>query len=205
MYAGKQLKRLRQELDINQEEFAKAVNVSQSYYSSVEMGKKPITNKILSVIEKKWGVKQDWFTKDYTSLSAYKVGVVNGGNNGGSKVPEDFFDKPAFLRRKIAFEKQLQVYLKKNPDVQKIESAIIELFGAEYILSIVSQKHLNFITEFPDKPNTSFEDALNGYWKHIEALKPYKNAFIHLAEALNRFYKEMYEAGDPYFEFAADY
>lgn len=56
MYAGAQIKRIRQSLEFNQEEMANILGISQSYYSSIEKGKKPITDKLLQAYYDKLGV-----------------------------------------------------------------------------------------------------------------------------------------------------
>lgn len=63
MYAGKKLRQLRQGLDLTQTEFAEALGLSQSYYSSVEAGKRKITPKMIEKINAKWKVDQGYFKK----------------------------------------------------------------------------------------------------------------------------------------------
>lgn len=86
MYAGKKLKSLRQTLDINQEDFAKAIGLSQPYYSAVESGKKPISKKMIDKIYQNWKGVAGYFEDGYNSeLDTALKGVELGGIIGGDK------------------------------------------------------------------------------------------------------------------------
>jgi transcriptional regulator with XRE-family HTH domain len=212
MYVGKQLKKLRQGLDFSQEGFATAIGVSQSYYSSVERSKKPITNKILTTIAEKWGVKLDWFEKDFPSLSAYNMGVNNGGINGGIIISgqeknrkEAAKSSTARESKQLVYARKLKAYLDKNPDIRDFEHAATMVFGSEYIISEINKKYFDFTMTYGNlDEEQTIDEYIDSYWKGFANLMPYKDAFIHLSEALDRFYKEMYQAGDTYFEFAKE-
>ena len=50
MYIGKKLKMLRLSNNLTQEQLSDSLKVSQSYYSSIEKGKKPVSEKLLNML-----------------------------------------------------------------------------------------------------------------------------------------------------------
>ncbi|WP_312339529.1 helix-turn-helix transcriptional regulator [Sphingobacterium sp.] len=92
MYAGSIVKKIRQGLDVNQDEMARVLEISQSYYSSIENGKKPISDKLINTYRNKLGiliVKDSSVNRD-GSISE-KVGGIKIDIHGG--ISDKYFDK----------------------------------------------------------------------------------------------------------------
>lgn len=93
MYVGKKIKQLRVDLNLSQEEFAEKLNVSQSYFSAIERGKKQISNKMLSKVCDVFGVNRSYFfgggdQSNASTLMGKNMGVnmgVFGNNRNGKK------------------------------------------------------------------------------------------------------------------------
>ena len=219
MYGGKALKNLRLHLGLSQADFSKELEVSQSYYSSLELSKKPITNKTLAIIESKWGVKSNYFSDPYAQIQLMQVGGNNGGKMGGSPAlstelashtsksntkNNDTFSTLRESKQAVFFLK-LAAYLEKNPDIQGIEADAQTLVQGEYFMHIVFENYLTFIFEHEELQKETPDEHIKYYYGKLESLRPFKEAFNHLATALKTFYKEMYKAGDTYFDFAKEY
>ncbi len=66
MYVGKKLRQLRLSLDINQTEMANSLDLSQSYYSAVEAGKRKISKKMIEKITEKYKLNEGYFSNEST-------------------------------------------------------------------------------------------------------------------------------------------
>ncbi|WP_149912725.1 helix-turn-helix domain-containing protein [Sphingobacterium cavernae] len=84
MYVGKKLKELRVQLDMNQTQMADTLSVSQSYYSSIEKGKKPITNRLMNMIIEKFDLDRGYFGLESISKNITNEGILLGGDMGGN-------------------------------------------------------------------------------------------------------------------------
>jgi DNA-binding XRE family transcriptional regulator len=83
MYVGKKIKALRVELGLMQEDFANELKISQSYYSSIERGKKKISDKLKSDIIKKYGLLNDYFVGGENIIKGRVLKNNLGGKNVG--------------------------------------------------------------------------------------------------------------------------
>jgi transcriptional regulator with XRE-family HTH domain len=57
---GKRLIKLREALDITQEEFAKRIRVSKGYISSLEVSKRELNPRLIKLISDTFGVNERW-------------------------------------------------------------------------------------------------------------------------------------------------
>ena len=57
---GKRLIKLREALDITQEEFAKKIRVSKGYISSLEVSKRELNPRLIKLISDTFGVNERW-------------------------------------------------------------------------------------------------------------------------------------------------
>ena len=84
MYVGKKLKNLRLSLDLNQTEMAASLNLSQSYYSAVEIGKREISKKMIQKIQEKYKIDGGYFSANNIDFLNKKLGGYFGGSNVGA-------------------------------------------------------------------------------------------------------------------------
>lgn len=127
MYVGKKIKRLRQHLDLTQEEFSSLLEISRPYYSSIESGKKEISNKMLNIIKDKWGIDESYFEKENSDIEAQLVGVkkpklvgdISGYLTGGNSEKTDFSESNREhlknLYARAQFSKSLDNYYTSDP------------------------------------------------------------------------------------------
>lgn len=155
MYAGSKLKKLRQELGLNQSQIANDLGLSQPYYSAIEGGKKKITLKVIKKIEQKWGAYQGWFDEIKSKHNSNKMGGKNGGYNGGAGESELNRLRQIELRQVVAeFEKKIdskeyktaetirnQVIIKYTAEIKEVVPVLKELWSTQ-------SKLMLFINQF---------------------------------------------------------
>lgn len=61
---SKNLKHLRKQLKLTQDEFAENISITGSYISDIERGKSDLSDSVLSLIEINYRVSRDWLLKD---------------------------------------------------------------------------------------------------------------------------------------------
>lgn len=83
MYAGKKLRALRLQLDKNQDDMAETLGLSRSYYAAVEIGKRPITQKMIEKIEKSLNVSEGYFKDKKDENEGKKVRGLSEGVSEG--------------------------------------------------------------------------------------------------------------------------
>ncbi len=60
MAINERIRALRKELGMNQTEFAERIALSQSHLTSVELGKKSVTDRTIKLICVEFGISEDW-------------------------------------------------------------------------------------------------------------------------------------------------
>lgn len=60
MTINERIRALRKELGMNQTEFAERIALSQSHLTSVELGKKSVTDRTIKLICVEFGISEDW-------------------------------------------------------------------------------------------------------------------------------------------------
>lgn len=60
MTINERIRALRKELGMNQTEFAERIALSQSHLTSVELGKKSVTDRTIKLICIEFGISEDW-------------------------------------------------------------------------------------------------------------------------------------------------
>lgn len=83
MYAGKKLRQLRLQLDVNQEQMADSIGLSRSYYSAVELGKRKITPKMIEKIKNKWKIDEGYFFNKKNEIGENNMRGKNEGVDEG--------------------------------------------------------------------------------------------------------------------------
>ena len=57
---NERLKTIREELNFNQLEFSKILEIRQSYYSEMETGKRPVSRKVVNKLRSEYEISTDW-------------------------------------------------------------------------------------------------------------------------------------------------
>lgn len=204
MNTSERLKDIRKKLSLKQEEMAKRLGIKQSYYSALERGVKPIGSNIIEILVKEFDVNAEWFYSSNGTIFNSNKNLDNAKftHSGNNSKENTTLQK---LSKEIIFNKKLTDYLNKNPDIQELDNACVELLGFEYLLGEVNKKYLKGIRLIDNFETKDFEDVKKYYWDNLEALRPYSKAFLNLALAIQSFYKEMNKAGDELFDFAENH
>jgi transcriptional regulator with XRE-family HTH domain len=132
IYVGKDLKKLRQKIELSQEQMAEELGVSQSYYSSIESGKKPISQKMESLIVEKWPVH--WIiatNKDEDKPKHYFGGIDRGYTEQPGAF--DLAKEGGYLKMKL------------TADIQANHKEVFELYNALNELDFLSRTLANFL------------------------------------------------------------
>jgi transcriptional regulator with XRE-family HTH domain len=173
MYGGKKLKQLRQYLGLGQQEVATILNVSQPYYSAIERGKKPITNKLLEEISLKFEIDKEYFSSSTLKpIQEYKgvrtkeyIGGNSGGLNSEAKNNQVPFYTGYFEENKIDF-----YYRHPENSLNKLLSVAIDELKSSYN---DYHKLINISINFgqPDFMKEKFNEKqdFKGYKKQLDA------------------------------------
>lgn len=138
MYAGKKLRKLRLDLDINQTEMAESLDLSQSYYSAVEAGKRKITPKMIEKIKNKWKIDEGYFFDKKDNSNVYLMrGKNEGVNEGVNKFMK--LDALELVRRSNIISEKLQQVIEQirieNPELNKLNNDIALLYDFQEFIS----------------------------------------------------------------------
>lgn len=209
------LKELRTSLGLTQKDISIKLGVKPSYYSDLENENRTITGKFIEKLKNSFNVSADWMYNGEGAMVTENINLIvnnNAPNNllnsvhhlkGTLKLQKSEVSKTTLDKSKeIIFERKFAEYLKANPDIQTLNDAAFELLSFEFILSEVSKKYLQNLLLIADTRGNGFEFVKENYYKYIEDLRPFSKPFINLATAIKTFNKEMYEAGDKWFDFA---
>lgn len=201
MYISKKLKQLRLSLSYKQEEMAEALGVSQSYYSSIERGKKQASKILLTKINNKWNIDLDYFEGKNVDLNEIIQDKIVGGNVGDNMWGYNG-NSTSSRKEKLIYalgEKMLDSIRKDNPELFKIREDMLYLPAFSYALEEVFENLFQpklysnlYFNEVLHKDYSNFKSQIIS---DLEDLKPYGRAFSDLSIAIKNFYKNMKDAG----------
>lgn len=218
MYAGRILKKLRQDLGFNQDDMALQIGVSQSYYSSIERGKKQISKKLMEKIIRKWNLSSSFFETEKGGVSEKNIGGFNGGILGGYESSNnDVADLdewnlhrsinaggndphtkiPFYLSRHISKKLILDIINRKD-EISNLDNYKTTISAFQYIIENIDFYYFKPVNEaqnemykFYDGKNFDYEGYYNSVISELQKLLKFKPAFDKLATAINEFYEEM--------------
>ncbi|HEK20677.1 helix-turn-helix domain-containing protein [Mucilaginibacter sp.] len=184
MYGGKKLRQLRQHLGLNQDEFATELKISQPYYSAIESGKKPITNKILDQLRVKWQIKKEYFAADNNKFASEIMGVENGGNIGGIDGGNRFLEsiKKSLIKQSPRMEfvyKATEDLKSSNPELMElrynVSSLAALLIDAEniYITYLQGAISDDIKADTYKEYKAKLTDHLSNFTKYSKAINPF--------------------------------
>lgn len=75
------IKAIREALNLKQNDFAKQLDITQSYYSAMETGKKEPSNRITKMLFEKFQVSPEWYYNGNGNIFS-SVGNIDGSNKG---------------------------------------------------------------------------------------------------------------------------
>ncbi len=140
---GNKLKAVRKINGLNQADFAKALGITQSYYSTIELDKKPITKEILATFISKFAVSKEWFLNDKGPifLSIEEKEQEEAKLNGVAWINTD----PIFKNSRV----------RQNVDVARLE--------AENLRLTESLKHKDELLEEKERFINLLQDTIANY------------------------------------------
>jgi transcriptional regulator with XRE-family HTH domain len=178
MYAGKKLKLLRQELDLNQSEMADKLGLSQSYYSAVERGKKKITQKLVKKVEETWNKYKGWFEQN----GVQKMGGENGGKMGAtlnlynhgqvsSTKPYDLYNSLSDNELKFEISREIEAMKDSFEDYSKLTEFLHKVNAPKFLKDKfhIGPDFKTYLKEAENEFNEDHSHIKDG--KHLKVLK----------------------------------
>lgn len=107
MTVNERIKLLRQELNLSQAKFAKAISISNGYIAGIELGNRSVNDRIIKLISTEFNVREEWL----------RDGIEPKFNTS------DTFSLDEFAQRRNMSDIDLKIikaYLELDPDVRKI-------------------------------------------------------------------------------------
>lgn len=107
MTVNERIKLLRQELNLSQAKFAKAISISNGYIAGIELGNRSVNDRIIKLISIEFNVREEWL----------RDGIEPKFNTS------DTFSLDEFAQRRNMSDIDLKIikaYLELDPDVRKV-------------------------------------------------------------------------------------
>lgn len=76
------IKAVREALKLKQNEFAERLNITQSYLSALETGRKGVTNKVIETLIELFNVSPEWYYNNNGNIFNSSMGNIGGVNDG---------------------------------------------------------------------------------------------------------------------------
>lgn len=200
MYAGKKLRQLRLQLELNQTEMAKSLGLSQSYYSAVEAGKRKITSKMIEKITIKWKINEGYFGNIDSANSDKKMRGKNEGMLEGVRQIErlseaDLTQRIRFIDKEII--KKLEEIKSGYPDLHILNKEIYNLYQFKEFIDHYADEFFGkyWENELPDIIG-NYKDFDFEKWKlekirTLIGLSHFKPAFDKMHLAILEFYESI--------------
>jgi transcriptional regulator with XRE-family HTH domain len=200
MYAGKKLRQLRLQLELNQTEMANSLGLSQSYYSAVEAGKRKITAKMIEKVTAKWKINDGYFSNN-EPVTFDKI--MRGNNEGvreGVKQIErlseaDLTQRIRFIDKEII--KKLEEIKSSYPDLHILNKEIYNLYQFKEFIDHYADEFFGkyWENELPDITE-NYKDFDFEKWKlkkikTLIGLSHFKPAFDKMHLAILEFYESI--------------
>lgn len=200
MYAGKKLRQLRLQLDVNQEEMADSIGLSRSYYSAIELGKRKITPKMIEKIKNRWKIDEGYFIEKKTQKNTQKMrGIIEGVNEGLNKFAK--LDATELVRRSNIISEKLQQVIEQikseNPELNKLNNDIALLYDFQEFISNYMDVYIEdyWSLERPmleDNPEQfNYEQYKQKKVKILKKYLPLKPAMDEMSTAIVNFLKAL--------------
>lgn len=185
------LKKIRNELRLNQHDFADKLGIKQSYYSAIERGKKEITSKVTNVLLQSVGVNADWWhNSNGTIFSGKLLGNPVVEVVGNKKLIDANFDYAVKLNEDLKHENKSLYELTKNISLLSDFEVFIEVFRNEY-LNEYQEKRI--LSRYPNAEKVTYKEYKNTVVKTLEDLKDLKEIIGMLGNSMNEFYADFKE------------
>ncbi|NFE73345.1 helix-turn-helix domain-containing protein [Clostridium botulinum] len=148
---NERLKNLRESLNISQETLGEKINVTRSHISSIEKGKRSLTDRIIADICREFNVNEDWLRNGTKPMF----------------IEPDTFSLDEYVKQKGATDFELEIikaFFEMDPEIRK---AATEQFKASLLSKLANNNELAATKE------ESFEDykkkELEAYALELEA------------------------------------
>ncbi len=190
------IKAIREALNLKQSEFSAALDISQTYLSAIETGRRQFTSKLANILFKKFNVSPEWLYNDNGNIFNSTMGNTNGVNDGvNSGKPGQnleytgFKDSPNVAKVKL-FWKQVALYDtefdESFEDYSSLELLLTDGIGACFT------KPNEIINEvFADIQNADYndikkEDIVNQFIKRLSFLKDNRELFNEISKSVKK-------------------
>ena len=171
------LKEIRQALGLNQKDFAAKLNIKQSYYSALELGKKDInTSKVLQTLFNEIGVNAEWYFNSVGTIFNKNNEQNNWGNGGGNAI-ENILSP---IKRKKSHD--AKGYLLKYIDASTLtDIEILKIFTNQppgIKIGNLSDERINSISKLVDKQKVIAEKVFNILSKENQQLDEFRKNIL---------------------------
>ncbi|PZP43829.1 MAG: hypothetical protein DI598_15275 [Pseudopedobacter saltans] len=205
---GFRFRKVRKEINLTQKEIASIMEVSQGTITDLERGRMKLSKKNAQKLSEKLGINTGWLNTGEGGMFSKNIQGINTGNNTGfadfigsidNKAVEEIIENSPFNNAMLLHEFVYQ--LDRFPTLKKIDENITSLLRLRRIMDYLKIAYVDPLIDFKWRNDeVNYKEFVNKYLEKLMSYKRYASALEKLSNAANKFYKEMYDAGDTYFE-----
>lgn len=192
MYGGKKLRQLRQLLDLNQDEFAVELGISQPYYSAIESGKKKLTNKLLEQIKIKWNVDRSYFENPNISATEYLIDKRGDKLGGMLGVRQEIRALGVSFDKNFLYKATLDLAI-SHPELSKLHYDISDLSALLADIENIFSNYLDYFSLNEGIKAASYSDYKQKLINQLREYEKYEAAISPLVAALRKFILQFME------------
>ncbi|WP_347708732.1 helix-turn-helix domain-containing protein [Clostridium botulinum] len=146
---NERLKNLRESLNISQETLGEKINVTRSHISSIEKGKRSLTDRIIADICREFNVNEDWLRNGTEPMF----------------IEPDTFSLDEYVKQKGATDFELEIikaFFEMDPEIRK---AATEQFKA----NLFKSSNDNELAATKEDSSSSIDAEVEAYRQELEA------------------------------------
>ncbi len=182
------LKELRNVFKLTQKQFAEVLEIKQSYYSALEIGKKSLEgSKVPKILFDKMGVSPEWFYNGVGNILNNSNGTIDGVKDILLNAYTDNFVKK--MKKSDPFTYKFGDDLRKErPELANLVYSVSEYASFTIDIEKVYERYLDDCLQEPQtKGYKNYFDYKNKKIKYLEQFLKYAEAIQPLIEAMRKF------------------